>query len=84
MAIIFCRTKRRVDALEEALYIEGYNCEKLHSDISQAKRERVMKSFRKADLQYLIYIHIGFILVMWYYKLDKNLLLVICYYKLLK
>ena len=54
MAIIFCRTKRRVDALEEALSIEGYNCEKLHSDISQAKRERVMKSFRKADLQYLI------------------------------
>ena len=54
MAIIFCRTKRRVDALEEALSIDGYNCEKLHSDISQAKRERVMKSFRKADLQYLI------------------------------
>ena len=54
MAIIFCRTKRRVDALDEALAVKGYNCEKLHSDISQAKRERVMKSFRKADLQYLI------------------------------
>ena len=54
MAIIFCRTKRRVDALEEAMSIDGYNCEKLHSDISQAKRERIMKSFRKADIQYLI------------------------------
>ena len=54
MAIIFCRTKRRVDALEEALSIDGYNCEKLHSDISQSKRERIMKSFRKADIQYLI------------------------------
>ena len=54
MAIIFCRTKRRVDALEEALSIDGYNCAKLHSDISQAKRERIMKSFRKADIQYLI------------------------------
>ncbi len=54
MAIIFCRTKRRVDALEEALSIDGYNCEKLHSDISQSKRERIMKSFRNADIQYLI------------------------------
>lgn len=54
MAIIFCRTKRRVDALEESLSIEGYNCKKLHSDISQSKRERIMRSFRKADIQYLI------------------------------
>lgn len=54
MAIIFCRTKRRVDDLEEAMSIAGYNCEKLHSDISQAKRERIMKSFRKADIQYLV------------------------------
>ena len=54
MAIIFCRTKRRVDALEESLSIDGYNCEKLHSDISQSKRERIMKKFRKADIQYLI------------------------------
>lgn len=54
MAIIFCRTKVRVDKLEEDLSIKGYNCEKLHSDIPQAKRERIMKSFRKADLQYLI------------------------------
>ena len=54
MAIIFCRTKRRVDALDEALAVKVYNCEKLHSDIPQAKRERNIKSFRKADLQYLI------------------------------
>lgn len=54
MAIIFCRTKVRVDKLEEDLSIKGYNCEKIHSDIPQSKRERIMKSFRKADLQYLI------------------------------
>ncbi len=54
MAIIFCRTKVRVDKLEEDLSIKGYNCEKIHSDVPQAKRERIMKSFRKADLQYLI------------------------------
>lgn len=54
MAIIFCRTKRRVDVLEEAMLKHGYNCKKLHSDILQSKRERIMKSFRNADIQYLI------------------------------
>lgn len=54
MAIIFCRTKVRVDTLEEAMHNNGYNCEKLHSDILQSKRERIMKSFRKGDIQYLI------------------------------
>lgn len=54
MAIIFCRTKRRVDNLEEALHQKGYNCEKLHGDLIQSKREKVMKSFRKSDIQYLI------------------------------
>ncbi|MDT8718809.1 DEAD/DEAH box helicase [Clostridium sp. 19966] len=54
MAIIFCRTKRRADELEIALYRRGYNCEKLHSDIIQSKRERIMKAFRNGDFQYLI------------------------------
>lgn len=54
MAIIFCRTKRRVDNLEETMAKNGYNCAKLHSDIQQSKRERIMKSFRNADIQYLI------------------------------
>lgn len=54
MAIIFCRTKRRADDLEVALYQRGYNCEKLHSDIVQSKRERLMKAFRNAEFQYLI------------------------------
>lgn len=54
MAIIFCRTKRRADNLEMALHQRGYNCEKLHSDVQQSKRERIMKAFRDADIQYLI------------------------------
>jgi superfamily II DNA/RNA helicase len=54
MAIIFCRTKVRVDKLEEAMHERGYDCVKLHSDIQQSKRERIMKSFRKGDIQYLI------------------------------
>ncbi|MFA9399170.1 MAG: DEAD/DEAH box helicase [Clostridiaceae bacterium] len=54
MAIIFCRTKRRADDLEMGLYKRGYDCKKLHSDIVQAKRERIMKSFKNGDFQYLI------------------------------
>ncbi len=54
MAIIFCRTKRRVDKLEEDLYQKGYNCQKLHSDLTQSKREKVMKAFKRTDVQYLI------------------------------
>lgn len=54
MAIIFCRTKRRVDTLEETLYKKGYNCEKLHGSITQPKRERIMRSFKNLEIQYLI------------------------------
>ncbi len=54
MAIIFCRTKRRADNLEVALYQRGFKCEKIHSDVIQSKRERIMKAFRNADIQYLI------------------------------
>ena len=54
MAIIFCRTKRRVDDLDTALHQRGYDCIKLHSDIIQSKRERIMKSFKNGDIQYLI------------------------------
>ncbi|MFD6206606.1 DEAD/DEAH box helicase [Peribacillus sp. NPDC060253] len=54
LAIIFCRTKRRVSVLNDALKAEGFNSEELHGDLSQAKRERVMKNFRDAKLQYLV------------------------------
>ncbi|EMA6343977.1 DEAD/DEAH box helicase [Bacillus cytotoxicus] len=54
LAVIFCRTKRRVTKLFTALKGYGYNCDELHGDLSQAKRERVMKNFREAKIQYLI------------------------------
>ncbi|SCY42633.1 DEAD/DEAH box helicase [Alkaliphilus peptidifermentans] len=54
LAIIFCRTKRRAKALNEALYNLGYKCDELHGDLTQAKREKVMNSFRKAKIQLLI------------------------------
>ena len=54
MAIIFCRTKRRASALNEALQQRGYNSDEIHGDLSQAKREKVMKAFRKAEIQLLV------------------------------
>jgi ATP-dependent RNA helicase DeaD len=54
LAIIFCRTKRRVSKLNEALQTMGYNSDELHGDLSQAKREDVMKRFRDGEIQFLV------------------------------
>ncbi len=54
LAIIFCRTKRRANDLYEAMDKKKYNCAVLHSDIKQNVRQRIMRSFKNAKLQYLI------------------------------
>ncbi|MDE5977773.1 MAG: DEAD/DEAH box helicase [Turicibacter sp.] len=54
LAIIFARTKRRADELFRKMKKRGFNVQVIHSDIAQNKRERILKSFREADLQYLI------------------------------
>jgi ATP-dependent RNA helicase DeaD len=54
LAMIFCRTKKRASALNEALQLKGYASDELHGDLSQAKREQVMKRFRDAKIQLLV------------------------------
>ncbi|CDQ20400.1 DEAD-box ATP-dependent RNA helicase CshA [Halobacillus karajensis] len=54
MAVIFCRTKRRAKKLNDALIAKGFESDELHGDLSQAKREKVMKRFREAKIQYLV------------------------------
>ncbi|MCJ8012841.1 DEAD/DEAH box helicase [Paenibacillus sp. KQZ6P-2] len=54
LAIVFCRTKRRASTLNSALLEMGYASDELHGDLSQAKREQVMKRFREAKLQILV------------------------------
>ncbi|WP_257964183.1 DEAD/DEAH box helicase [Bacillus sp. UMB0728] len=54
MAIIFCRTIRRATKLYDALKSQRFSCEELHGDLTQAKREKVMKKFRNAEIQFLI------------------------------
>ncbi|MDR7002707.1 DEAD/DEAH box helicase [Neobacillus niacini] len=54
LAVIFCRTKRRVSKLYDVLKSHGFSCDELHGDLSQSKREQVMKRFRDAETQLLI------------------------------
>ncbi|MCA9833919.1 MAG: DEAD/DEAH box helicase [Thermomicrobiales bacterium] len=53
-AMIFCRTKRNVDELGEALLQRGLPVETLHGDLSQVQRDRVMRRFRNGQAQILI------------------------------
>ncbi len=54
LAIIFCATKMMVDDLTEHLTARGYNADKLHGDMTQAMRERVMGKFRKRAIEILV------------------------------
>jgi ATP-dependent RNA helicase DeaD len=54
LAIIFGRTKRRVDELAEALNLRGYNAEGIHGDLSQAKRMSVLRKFKEASIDVLV------------------------------
>jgi len=54
LAIIFCRTKIRAKKLQEALLVNGYDSDELHGDLTQAKREKAMKRFREAKIQFLV------------------------------
>ena len=45
--IIFCATKMMVDELTEHLIARGYAADKMHGDMTQAMRERVIAKFRK-------------------------------------
>lgn len=54
LGILFCRTKRGVDELVEALLARGYLVDGLHGDLSQAQRDRVMKRFRSNEIELLV------------------------------
>jgi ATP-dependent RNA helicase DeaD len=54
LAVVFGRTKRRVDELIMALQGRGYLCDGLHGDMSQAQRDRVMNKFREGSIEILL------------------------------
>jgi ATP-dependent RNA helicase DeaD len=54
LGIIFCNTKRMVDDLVEHLNAQGYSADRLHGDMTQVMRDRVMNRFRKSGLEFLV------------------------------
>ena len=54
LGIVFCNTKRMVDELVDHLNAQGYSADRLHGDMSQAMRDRVMNKFRKSGLEFLV------------------------------
>jgi len=53
-AIVFARTKRRVDELLEGLNKRGYSAEAIHGDLTQAKRDSVMRKFKNMSTEILV------------------------------
>jgi ATP-dependent RNA helicase DeaD len=54
LAIVFGRTKRRVDELFEALSKRGYSAEGIHGDLTQARRDTVMRHFKEGLTDILV------------------------------
>lgn len=54
LAIVFGRTKRRVDELTNALITRGYVADGLHGDLSQRQRDSVMHKFREGRIEILV------------------------------
>ena len=52
--LIFCATKMMVDELTENLVARGYAADKMHGDMTQAMRERVIGKFRKRGIEFLV------------------------------
>ncbi|MGS0763075.1 DEAD/DEAH box helicase [Syntrophomonas curvata] len=54
LAIVFGRTKRRVDEIAEALNKRGYSAEGIHGDLTQSRRETIMHRFKSGMTELLI------------------------------
>jgi ATP-dependent RNA helicase DeaD len=54
LAVVFCNTKRAVDEATEALLARGFTADRLHGDITQQMRERVLNRFREGKVELLI------------------------------
>jgi ATP-dependent RNA helicase DeaD len=54
LGIVFCNTKRMVDDLVDHLNAQGYSADRLHGDMTQAMRDRVMNKFRGSALEFLV------------------------------
>lgn len=54
LTIVFANTKKAVDDVTDALVGRGYAADRLHGDLNQMMRERVMRNFRSGNIEVLI------------------------------
>ncbi|MFA8439512.1 DEAD/DEAH box helicase [Pueribacillus sp. YX66] len=54
LAIVFGRTKKRVDELSEALIKRGYFAEGIHGDLTQLKRDQVIRKFKDKTIEIMV------------------------------
>ncbi len=54
LTIVFCNTKKAVDDTVDALTARGYAADRLHGDLNQIMRERVMRNFRSGTIEVLV------------------------------
>ncbi|MGV8983726.1 DEAD/DEAH box helicase [Clostridium sp.] len=52
--ILFCKTKKGVDELVDALQPRGFTVEGMHGDMKQSQRMNTLKKFKEGNLNYLI------------------------------
>ncbi|MGG0462547.1 DEAD/DEAH box helicase [Priestia aryabhattai] len=54
LAIVFGRTKKRVDELAEGLKKRGYAAEGIHGDLTQSKRAEVIRQFKNHTIEIMV------------------------------
>lgn len=54
LAIIFSRTKKRVDEITEGLQARGFRSEGIHGDLTQGKRMSVLNKFKNGRVDVLV------------------------------
>lgn len=53
-AIIFCKTKKGVDELVEAMQARGYSVEGMHGDMNQNNRLNTLRKFKEGSIEFLV------------------------------
>lgn len=54
LSLIFCNTKRKVDEVCLDLQDRGYICNRIHGDIAQNNRTRIMEKYRQGKFDVLV------------------------------
>src|SRR5699024_4839630 len=54
LAIVFSRTKKRVDEITDGLQVRGFRADGIHGDLTQGKRMSVLNKFNHGRIEVLV------------------------------